>query len=457
MDATQPSTRAAIYLRQSLDATGEGLAIDRQREDCRRIVDQRGWQLAGEYVDNSISASDSRKARPGYNALVEAYKAGGFDALVCWDLDRLTRQPRQLEDWIDYATDPGLILVTANGEADLSTDGGRMFARIKASVARHEVERKAARQRRAALQRSEHGKPPMGVRLTGYTTKGEVVEREASIVRELFARFAAGDSLKGLARWLQDSGVPTRHGGQWNPSSVRDILTNPRYAGRAIYQGKITGGNGTWKALVDPTEFDLVQARLDDPRRRTQVGTDRKHLGSGLYLCGVCGARVRAFSGGRYRCPHGCVSRSQRPVDNFVRAVIRARLARPDLAELLAREEDPETRKLAGEVNRLRGRLVQFEDDYDTGRIDGRRFAIATEKARAALATAEAALARGSASRGAAVMLRSADPVATFDAAPLMLQRAAVDALVTVRLQPTPRGRNIFDPETVKIDWKTYS
>ena len=94
---------------------------------------------------------------------------------------------------------------------------------------------------------------------------------------------------------------------------------------------------------------------------------------------------------------------------------------------------------------------------HDAGRIDGRRFAIATEKARAALATAEAALARGSARRAAAVMLRSADPVTHFHAAPLMLQRAAVDALITVRLQPTPRGRNIFDPETVKIDGKTYS
>jgi site-specific DNA recombinase len=145
---------------------------------------------------HNYSASDSRKARPGYNALVEAYKAGSFDALVCWDLDRLTRQPRQLEDWIDAATDRGLTLVTANGEADLGTDGGRMFARIKASVARHEVEPKAARQRRAALQRSEHGKPPLGVRLTGYDTKGEVIKSEAKIIREIFTRFAAGDSLR---------------------------------------------------------------------------------------------------------------------------------------------------------------------------------------------------------------------------------------------------------------------
>jgi site-specific DNA recombinase len=456
VDASEHSASAAIYLRQSLDATGDRLAVDRQREDCRRIVEQRGWQLAGEYVDNSISASDSKKNRPGYNALVEAYKAGGFDALVCWDLDRLTRQPRQLEDWIDYATDRGLILVTANGEADLSTDGGRMFARIKASVARAEIERKAARQRRAALQRSEHGKPPQGVRLTGYTTKGEIVESEAESVREIFARFAAGDSLRGLAQYLHDAGVPTRHGGQWSQKSVRNILTNPRYAGRAIYQGQPTGKNGTWKPLVEPTEFDLVQARLSDPRRRTQVGTDRKHLGSGLYRCSVCGARVRAWSGNRYRCPNVCISRTQEPVDGFVRAVIRARLARPDLADLLAVEEDAETRKLAADIAQLRRRLIKIEDDYDADLIDGRRFATATEKVNAALATAEAALTRSNANVGIKLLLHNTDPVTAFGAAPLMLQRSAIAALMTVSLLPAPRGRKTFDPETVKINWKTF-
>ena len=118
---------------------------------------------------------------------------------------------------------------------------------------------------------------------------------------------------------------------------------------------------------------------------------------------------------------------------------------------MLAIEEDAETRKLAAEVARLRSRLVAIEDDYDAGRIDGKRFAIATEKARAALATAEVALARGNAGRGAVVMVHSADPVAAFDAAPLVLQRAVVDALCTVRLQPATRGRKMFDPETVII------
>jgi site-specific DNA recombinase len=137
--------RCALYLRQNLDATGEQFAATRQREDCEKIAAARGWRIVGEYVDNSISASDRRKDRPGYNALVAAFEVGEFDALVCYDLDRLTRQPRQLDDWIDRAEGSGLVLVTANSEADLSRDGGQLFARIKASVALAEVRRKGAR------------------------------------------------------------------------------------------------------------------------------------------------------------------------------------------------------------------------------------------------------------------------------------------------------------------------
>jgi hypothetical protein len=144
-----PSVRAAIYLRVSLDSTGEQLAVRRQCEDCRKIATDRRWTVVGEDVDNSVSAS-GKKARKDYDAMVEAYKADEFDALICWDLDRLTRNPRQLEDWIEAAQDRKLLLVTANGEADLSTDAGRLFARIKASVARAEIERKGARQRRCS-------------------------------------------------------------------------------------------------------------------------------------------------------------------------------------------------------------------------------------------------------------------------------------------------------------------
>ena len=106
-----------------------------------------------------------------------------------------------------------------------------MYARIKASVARSEVERKSARQKAANAQRARMGRPPLGTRLMGYTAKGELVPEEAKVVRSIFNDFLAGESLKGIARGLQEAGVPTRRGGRWNPSSIRTILLNERYGG----------------------------------------------------------------------------------------------------------------------------------------------------------------------------------------------------------------------------------
>ncbi len=456
-DPGKPTVKAAVYLRQSLDATGDELAVQRQRADCLRIAAELGWEVVGEYVDNSISASDARKARPGYDRLVADHAAGVFDALICWDLDRLTRQPRQLEDWIDAAADRGLRLVTANGEADLSTDGGRMYARVKAAVARAEIERKAARQRAAAAQRAEHGRPPMGPRLTGYRSDGTLVEDEAAIVLRVFERFAGGDSLRSLAAWLAETGVPTRRGGTWNPSTVATILRNPRYAGRAVYDGKPTGKAGAWEPIVKPELFDRVQWKLDDPRRRTQEGTDRRYLGSGLYRCGVCDRPVNSHTGLRYRCPAGCLIRSAHPIDALVCDVVRARLAQPDLADLLLPAADAEmVRALNATIEAKVARIEQVEYDYDVGDIDGRRYRVATDKARAELAAARGQLARLTGGAGAAEeVLFGDDPAASFDAAPLMIRRSVIDLLMRVRLLSAPQGRRGFDPKTVTIEWRT--
>ena len=447
--------RAAVYLRVSLDATGEQLAVGRQREDCLQIAADRGWLVTKEYADNSISASDRHKRRPAYEALVADFQAGAFDAIVCWDLDRLTRQPRQLEDWIEAAEERGLLLVTANGEADLTTDGGRMFARIKATMARAEVERKGARQRRALRQRAEHGRPPLGVRLTGYTSSGDVIPHEADLVREVFARFGEGESLKGLVRILTAAGFTTRHGKAWSPSTVRSMLTNARYCGHSVYRGERMTTDGTWKPLVNPEAYSVVQHRLTDPRRiSNRQGTDRKHLGSGLYRCN-CGLPMQGWSGNRYRCSSGCYSRSGTAVDPFVENVTASRLARPDLIGLLARPADTErATDLLAEGRRLRSRLTQHESDYDAGLIDGRRYAVAVEKVSAELRAVEVERATLLAGSGPAAILTADCPADAFRASSLMARRAVVSFLLDVTLLPAPRGPRTFDPETVHIVWK---
>lgn len=466
-DTASAQLRCVIYVRVSLDATGEQLAITRQLEDCRRIAAARGWVIVAVYADNSISAF-KEKDRPEYEKMRAAYQRGEFEALIVWDLDRLTRQPKQLEEWVEAAEKRGLLIVTVTGDVDLSTDNGRLYARIKAAVARSEMERKSARQARAARQRAEQGSAPKGTRLTGYTAGGEIIEDEAAIVRGIFDRFYAGDSLRGIAAWLNETGVPTRRGREWHPplawplwgpSAVRDILTNPRYAGRVYYNRHKLKTTGDWYPsqslpIVEEHVFDTVNAKLADPRRLKQQGTDRKHLGAGLYLCPK-GHPVRShYLGGKpgYRCPHGCVNRTGAPIDDAVTRLVRARLGRSDISRLVNEPSGPEVGDVMREIRILRGKLDKVRDEYMNDLIEARDYKEKKERIQASLDQAEARQARLLAGSEVAGVLLAADAVKAFDDAPLGVRQSVIRFFMQVTLLPAPRGRRGFDLETIRIE-----
>ena len=354
--------RAAIYLRISLDRTGEEAAVERQLDDCLAIIAQRGWEQAGEpYVDNSVSASKRDVRRPSYDRLVDHYKAGAFDAIVCYDLDRLTRQPRQLEDWIDAAEETGLVIVTANGEADLSTDGGRMFARVKAAVARSEIERRGARHRRANEQRAAAGKPHAGRRRYGYELDGETPrEDEAAVVRRCFQQIADGASLRSVVRGLLDDNVPPGTGKGWGGARVRYMLLNPSYGG-LVPVGGATVHSDRVTPIVRPELAEEVRAILTDEKRRTSMGPGRRHLSSGLVSCGVEGCpNVLNVHSGYYTCQIRTLTRSGgRFLDDRPHASIKAELLDDHLRREMARalvSTSPET--LAGDEPESVGPLV---------------------------------------------------------------------------------------------------
>lgn len=346
------------------------------------------------------------------------------DTIIVFQTSRLWRNRRERAEGIEILRRAGVSVAAVKGPSlDLSSAYGRGMAGLLGEFDTMETEVKSERQQLAALQRAENGKPPLGVRLTGYTSSSEVIEHEASVVRQIFDQFHAGDSLRGIVAWLNRAGVPTRSGRPWNPSTVRTILLNPRYAGRAVYNGKPNGKPGAWPALVDGWLFDVVGAKLADAMRRSQVGTDRKYLGSGLYLCAVCDGPVRSHSsagaGARYRCPQGGhLTRSAAPIDAFVMDVLRGRLAKPDLAGLLATPGKGEGARIAAEIRRLNGQILKTEADYDADLIDGRRYKVKTSKLRGQLAAAQAAQARLLAGSGAAATLTAPDPVAAYNGAP---------------------------------------
>ncbi|GAB3582802.1 recombinase family protein [Calidifontibacter terrae] len=502
--------RAAIYLRISQDREMDGLAIERQREDCVRLAEREGWEvIEPHYVDQSISATDASRVRPAYDRMVEDYRAGLFTAVVCYDLDRLTRQPRQLEDWIDAAARRGLLLKSVAGDVDLTNENGLITAGIKVQLARAEMVRKSRRQSAAQRQRAKMGRAPKGMRPLGYAVNGDVIEAEADAVRAIYSAFSraeAPESLRSLARGLSGTqdvpGIPPRpkHShvvsmeraaarqaegleprpvaadGPWSPSTVLSILRNPRYAGMSTYTPKEyqADGNrrrtwkaqiirdeagepvrGQWEAIVDDETWWRVQELLDDADRVTNTSgsTKRKHLGSGLYRCGQCGGQVTGAPRG-YRCA-GHVMRTGLAIDEFVTEVVAARLAQPDaLRRVEATEGTPATVGIAAAISEQRARIMRAQRDYDEEIIEGRDLRRVRDAAESRIAELEAQRLLQGRVGGLVPLLATDDPAAAFREGSLDLRREVIDSLTVVILHPQPRGRRGFDPASVEIHWR---
>jgi predicted site-specific integrase-resolvase len=82
------SSRAVIYLRYSSDNQRETSLADQLRI-CKERVAREGWTLVQVFRDAALSGATV--LRPGYQALLEAARDGGFDVLVAEALDRLSR------------------------------------------------------------------------------------------------------------------------------------------------------------------------------------------------------------------------------------------------------------------------------------------------------------------------------------------------------------------------------
>lgn len=433
--------------------------MDRQRTDCAKLCADRGWDIVEEFSDNDVSAS-SAKPRPAYQRMLAALRRGEAEVVVAWHVDRLTRKLTELEELIDLAQGTGVRIATVTGDIDLSTDAGRLVGRILASVARGEVERKGARQKRAQQQAAEEGRPAGGRRPFGYERDGVTVnEAEAELVREAFARVLQGASLRGIAADWNTRGSVTSMGKAWIPPSVRHVLRNPRYAGLRTYRGDVVGP-AVWPALVDSEAFDAVHAILSMPERRTTtIPAARLYLLPSIARC-HCGSTVmtgRTQHGVRtYRCRErrGHLARAAEPIDELVSAVVIERLSRPDAVALLEDRTAPDIGVYRERADAIRHRL----DDLATALADGLLTLPAVRRAsgelKKELAKAEAQIASLSRADVLAPFVGGVDVRAAWEAADLGAKRAVIETLMTVTILKPLRGRQTFDPATLAIDWK---
>jgi len=289
----------AIYLRISQDRENTGDGVQRQKTECLQRVNE--GESVRYYEDNDKSASKNVH-RPEYERLKKDVERGEVQRVLAWSLDRLTRKPRDIEDWIDLSQKTGVKIATVRENIDVTNEAGRANLRIVASFAAMEVERKSARQKAANRQRIAKGKPISGRRPFGFDAN-QVHLRPDESQWIVFATQAviSGRSLISISRHLNAQGVKTSTGKNWSTTQVRTMLLRERNCGRLQSLGQIHDSSQI-EAAVTVQDFELCKSILTNPDRNTRRGpTAEKSWLSGLLKCGVCGSAmyVKNISGKR--------------------------------------------------------------------------------------------------------------------------------------------------------------
>ncbi|MDI2097566.1 recombinase family protein [Ruicaihuangia caeni] len=470
---SKPSS-AAIYARISSDTTGEGLGVQRQLEDCRKLAADRGWQVAEEYVDNDISAY-SGKIRPAYQRMLQDMAAGLRDAVIMYNSDRLTRQPIELEEFIRVCDQAGIEQVASvSADFNIGTDDGLFNLRIMAAFAAKESGRKSARQKRQIQQRAEAGLPGGGsTRPFGYEPdKITIRESEATIVRSLVDRFLAGESTRSLAIWLNDSGIPTSSGtARWASQTVRGMLRGPRLAGLRVHQGAIIG-KGIWQPIISEEVHARILAEFDK-RKTSQHRAPRRYLLSGMLRCGNCGAKLNSAAKHsatrsetrRYVCTAdprtgGCgrLTVVAAPVEEWLTEAVLYRLDSPDLAAALTGQahEDAERDALMEELQADRAQKDELARMWANREIASADWKSAREPIEVRIAATERRLHQMQGTEGVAQIAGTGDEIrASWASLNLERQSAIIKALLDfATIKPGKRGAQSLDPSRVVPTWR---
>lgn len=451
--------RCGCYVRQSIDVNGDELAVGRQWAALVEICNARGWEPV-KYPDNDRTAVGEKRNRPEFERLLKDMESGELQAVACWDLDRLYREPIDLERIIPLADKMGISLATVTGDVDLSTDNGRLFARIKGAVAKSETERRSARQKAKYRQLAEAGENMSQRRSFGRFEDASLHPVEAQELAQAYTLVLAGHSPISIVNDWNKRGIRTSLGNRWRQSSqlVR-VLKNPRNAGLKSHNREVLGAGG-FDPIVAVDVWQAVVDKLDESMGAPPNNT-RKYLMSGIMRCGECRVDpppLKPFWTSHakpqltYRC-RNCFRTFQRMevVDDHLERLVVERLSRPDAADLLINQRHPDLDAKRLEANVLRERLKSLAVDFADGELDKEQVKTATARIKVKLAAIDVVL--EDANRARLFKGVVGQDAKLFPDLLLDRRRAIVDGLMTVTLLRRSLRRP-FDPESLVIDWK---
>lgn len=323
-----------IYLRKSRkdrdleNATGITDTLQRHRDTLLTLAQKNCYFIA--HIYEEVVSGDTIAERPEMQKLLAAVETGQYAGVLVMEVPRLargnTRDQGIVAETFQYS---GTKIITPDRVYNPSDESDEEYFEFGLFMSRREYKSINRRQQRGRLDSLNEGKYIAGTAPFGYErvklskqkgwTLKEIPEK-AEIVRLIFELYTMGEIQPDgtrrkygsytIANLLNERGISSPSGKRWSSSTIKDLLSNPTYAGyirwgyRAVEKHMLDGDvfetrpikkdarliDGLHKPIIS-CELWEEACRLRKSRSHTPLParTRLSNPFAGVLYCSICG------------------------------------------------------------------------------------------------------------------------------------------------------------------------
>lgn len=323
IEAQKPSVkkkklRVAAYCRVSTDNTDQLESLETQKSHYESLIQlHTEWENAGLYYDTGITGTKA-DIREGLQNLLTACRIGKVDLILVKSISRLSRNTTDCLSIVRELINIGVTIFFEKENINTAEMESELILSILSSMAEEESASISKNEKWSVQRRMAAGIYKMPYVPYGYQrdNNGDMIiePNEAGVVRYIFNAVLAGQGTDAIAAALSDQHIPTRKGGNWSGSTVRDIIANEKYTGDALFQKTYTddtfrrhNNHGEVKTYLVSEHHEPIISRETYERANVLIRQRSKEKGivkengkyqnrfafSGKIICGICGGKYK--------------------------------------------------------------------------------------------------------------------------------------------------------------------
>lgn len=436
---------AAIYCRLSQDDgnAGESNSIQTQKALLKQYCAENRIPIAGVYCDDGWSGTNFE--RPQFKQMMEDIEAGKINVVIVKDLSRFGREYAQMGLYIEhYFEEKGVRFISIAENYDSKNGSDNLVLPFTNVINSYYTRQVSAKTKAAHRARAKEGMylgahAPFGYEKDPQNRHKLIVDPPAAeVVQMIFRLFTDGIGYGKMTKILRERKILNpqayfnrnhpdyyesdywRQDFDWHASTIRSILNNPVYLGKAVFGRTRTKGffdkrreetpekdwivyNNAHQAIISEELWDTVHQMMKAKRRPNAKGELQPF--AGLVKCADCGSSLNVsydakrgtYTGfscwvyrnyGKDRCTSHYISWKalyQIVLEDIRRHASRAQNAEEQYLEMLVKmktdQQKQDGTKIKVELQRVERRLSEITavikrlyEDLALGRISDERY-----------------------------------------------------------------------------------